>query len=232
MGWGNVNSLLKKIDSRLAKTQQICIFLPGGLQTPWGQWLCLAPQLHPSLKILRMWLIISLLHFFFQLRSSLRWSVSSPLNKFLRFVSDISLKWRKVFIHEYLLCAEWEKLRGPRMVLSLRDRAMGAEAAGITTGRQNSIQVSTILEVFCMLFRESEWVSLQMWREAEMETITWKHFIWSGAGGGTVWKNPNFFKEQREVDERIWGYNDQSLYCLPSLPTLFPKCRRKWGQRN
>lgn len=42
------------------------------------------------------------------------------------------------------------------MVLSLRDRAMGAEAAGITTGRQNSIQVSTILEVFCMLFRESE----------------------------------------------------------------------------
>lgn len=28
--------------------------------------------------------------------------------------------------------------------------------------------------------RESEWVSLQMWWEAEMETITSKHFIWWG----------------------------------------------------
>ena len=73
--------------------------------------------------------------------------------------------------------------------------------------------------------RESEWVSLQMWWEAEMETITSKHFIWWGDCSEKILIF--FFKEQREVDERIWGYNDQSLHCLPSLPTLLPKWRKE-----
>lgn len=74
--------------------------------------------------------------------------------------------------------------------------------------------------------RESEWVSLQMWWEAEMETITSKHFIWWGDCSEKILIF-FFFKEQREVDERIWGYNDQSLHCLPSLPTLLPKWRKE-----
>lgn len=62
----------EKMDSRLAKNQYMCILLPACSWTPWGHQLCLAPERQPSLKILRMWLIISLLHFFFQLKLSLR----------------------------------------------------------------------------------------------------------------------------------------------------------------
>jgi hypothetical protein len=39
-----------------------------------------------------------------------------------------------------------------------------------------------------------------MWLEAEMETITSKHFIW---WGDCLEKSYFFLKEQREVDERI-----------------------------
>ena len=79
---------------------------------------------------------------------------------------------------------------------------MGEEAAGTTTGRQNSFQVSTILEVLCMLLE-----SLNECHFRCGEKLKWKLLHQNiSFGGGTVRKKIlifSFFKEQREVDERI-----------------------------
>lgn len=76
---------------------------------------------------------------------------------------------------------------------------LGSEAAGTTTGRQSSIQVTIILEVLCMLFE-----SLSECHFRCGEKLKWKLLHQNiSCGGGTAWKNPNYFKEQREVDERI-----------------------------
>lgn len=64
------------------------------------------------------------------------------------------------------------------------------------------------------------------------EKLKWKllhqNISFGGGRGGVFGKILIFFffKEQRAVDESIWGYNDQSLHCLPSLPNRLPKWRK------
>jgi hypothetical protein len=66
---------------------------------------------------------------------------------------------------------------------------MEADAAGISTERQNWIQVSTTSEVLCML--------LAILSECHFrcgEKLKWKLLHQNiSFGGGTVWKNPIFF---------------------------------------
>lgn len=207
----------------------MCILLPVSWWIPWRQWLCLALQLQHSLKRLWMWLIIGLFYFFLSWGFALDFcSVSLPLNYLPELVRDTLLEQGKVFTQKYLLYTEWERQKGPQLWCSASRTpwAMGEEAAGTTTGRQNSFQVSTILEVLCMLLE-----SLNECHFRCGEKLKWKLLHQNiSFGGGTVRKKILiffFFKEQREVDERIWGYNDQSLHCLPSLPTLLPKWRKE-----
>lgn len=129
----------------------------------------------------------------------------------------------KVFIHEYHLCAECESLRdASAMAFSL----WNILSNGGTTGNCNSIQVPTILEVLCMFL---------VWMSVTSDVVrSWngnyyiKTFHLVVGVGGVFGKILIFFffKEQRAVDESIWGYNDQSLHCLPSLPNRLPKWRK------
>lgn len=145
-------------------------------------------------------------------------------------MSGNSLKSGQAFTHKYLLCAErdsqevpWWRCSASRSLEQWRPRLLAsAPEDGIWSKFQQHLK-------FLHALSESERASLQMW----WERLKWKllHQNTSFGGGGRralLGKIFFFFlKEQREVDERIWGYNDQSLHCLLPLPHSSSKHREK-----
>ena len=79
--------------------------------------------------------------------------------------------------------------------------------------------------------RESEWVSLQMWWEAEMETITSKHFIWWGDCSEKIL----IFFFLRNKEKLMKGFEViMTKVSTASLlsPPFFQNGEKKWSQRN
>lgn len=208
--------------------QQICMFFAASLKTPCGQWLCWAPQLQPSLKILRMWFIISLLHRFFVVVVVFlpSWglalnAVSGPPNNFLGLVRDTSLEWGESLY-------TWV----PSMWKFKRCLSYGVQPLECFEqwGHHWKMELNLSLS--------NPWSPLHVLSLNERhfrcgEKLKWKllhqNISFGGGGrgrGGVFGKILIFFKEQREVDESIWGYNDQSLHCLPSLPNASSKMEK------
>ena len=202
----------------------MCISPPASLKSPLGTLLgCTASTFFKDIRNVANYQL-ALLFFSWGLASD---EVSWPLNNFLGLVSDTSLEWgKKVFIHEYLLCDECESLSGASaMVFGLQSLwATGApQEDGIQSKSQQPLKS----------FACSYWV----WMSVTSDVVR----SWNGnyyiktfhlVVGGTIWKNLNFFKEQREVDESIWGYNDQSLHCLFSLPSPSSKMEKRDEARD
>lgn len=181
--------------------QQICIFFAASLKTPWGQWLCWALQLQPSLKILRMWFIISLLHSFFCF-SFPSWglalnAVSGPPNNFLGLVRDTSLEWgESLYTWEPSMCWVWTFKRCLSYGVQPLERFE-------QWGHHWKMELNPSLS--------NPWSPLHVLSLNERhfrcgEKLKWKllhqniSFGGGGRGGGGVWKNPNFF----ERTKRSW----------------------------
>lgn len=212
----------------------MCILLPVSWWIPWRQWLCLALQLQHSLKRLWMWLIIGLFYFFLSWGFALDFcSVSLPLNYLPELVRDTLLEQGKVFTQKYLLYTEWERQKGPQLWCSASRTpwAMGEEAAGTTTGRQNSFQVSTILEVLCMLLE-----SLNECHFRCGEKLKWKLLHQNiSFGGGTVRKKILIFFFLRNKEKLMKGFEViMTKVSTASLlsPPFFQNGEKKWSQRN
>lgn len=143
----------------------------------------LALQLQPSLKILRMWLLISLLHLFFSWGFTLDFcSVSLLPNYFPGLVRLYLVGTRKGIYTEVPVLCWMGKIRGTSTVVFGLQDPLSNGGRGCWHPHWKTEFNLSLNNPWSPLhaLREAEWVSLQMWWEAEMETIISKHFIWWG----------------------------------------------------
>lgn len=192
MGWESVNSALKNWIVGWQNPSKYASFFAASLKTPWGQWLCWAPQLQPSLKILRMWFIISLLHcflfcFVFQLRLSFECCFWASKN-FLELVRDTSLEWgESLYTWVPSMCWMWKFKR----CLSYGIQPLEHFEQW---GHHWKLQLNPS--------PNNPWSPLHVLSLNERhfrcgEKLKWKllhqNISFGGGRGGGVWKNSNFF---------------------------------------